>query len=151
MKSRFARLVVGSIWLLAVVPVVAHHSFAAEYDIKKPLSLKGAVTKVEWKNPHAFFYIDVKDETGTVTNWALEMVGATALLRNGWKASTLKIGDEVTVEGSAAKDDSKQGQARVVVLVSTGQRLFAQPGQGTEPGQGAPPGQGTPPAQENRQ
>jgi hypothetical protein len=139
MKSRFARLVVGSIWLLAVVPVAAHHSFAAEYDIKKPLSLKGAVTKVEWKNPHAFFYIDVKDETGKVTNWALEMVGATALLRNGWKASTLKIGDEVTVEGSGAKDDSKRA-ARVVVLVSTGQRCLRSPVR-NRTRSGTPPGQ----------
>jgi len=150
MKSRLTQLVVGGIWLLAVVPAVAHHSFAAEYDVKKPLNLKGAVTKVEWKNPHAFFYIDVNDPTGKVTNWALEMVGATALLRNGWKASTLKIGDEVTVEGSGAKDDSSQGQARVVVLVSTGQRLFAQPGQGTEPGPGAPPSPDNRPAQDTR-
>src|SRR5436309_2055612 len=124
--TRLAIFVAGLSWLLAVVPAAAHHSFAAEYDVNKPLALKGAVSKVEWKNPHAFFYIDVTDETGKITNWALEMVGASALLRNGWKASTLKIGDIVTIEGSGAKDGTAQGQARIVVLASTGERLFAQ-------------------------
>ena len=137
--TRLAIFVAGLSWLLAVVPAAAHHSFAAEYDVNKPLALKGAVSKVEWKNPHAFFYIDVTDETGKITNWALEMVGASALLRNGWKASTLKIGDIVTIEGSGAKDGTTQGQARIVVLASTGERLFAQPGQETQPAQGNRP------------
>ena len=132
-KSTLAIFVAGMWWLLAGVPASAHHSFAAEYDVNRKLALKGAVSKVEWKNPHAFFYIDVTDETGKVTNWALEMVGASALLRNGWKANTLRIGDIVTVEGSGAKDGASQGQARIVVLVSTGERLFAQPDQGSQP------------------
>ena len=110
--------------LLAAVPVMAHHSFAAEFDSSKPIKLTGSVTKIEWMNPHAYFYIDVKDEKGTVTNWGLEMGSPNGLMRQGWTRNSMKIGDEVTVEGSAAKDGSNIGNARSVTL-SGGQRLFA--------------------------
>ena len=111
--------------LLTAVPVVAHHSFAAEYDASKPIKLTGTVTKIEWTNPHCFFYIDVKTDAGQVENWALELGNPNALLRNGWTPKSVKIGDEVTVEGTRAKDSSLLGNARSMVLMSTGQRLFA--------------------------
>ena len=111
--------------LMTAVPVVAHHSFAAEYDAAKPIKLTGTVTKIEWTNPHCFFYIDVKTESGKVESWALELGNPNALLRNGWTPKSVKIGDEVAVEGTRAKDGTLLGNARSMTLTSTGQRLFA--------------------------
>jgi hypothetical protein len=102
----------------------AHHSFAAEYDANKPVTLKGTVSKVEWTNPHARFYIDVKDDNGQVTNWNLELASPNVLVRNGWTRKSLNVGDEVTVEGSLAKDGSTMANARVVML-SDGRKVFA--------------------------
>ena len=116
------------------VPVLAHHSFAAEYDAAKPIKLTGTVTKIEWTNPHCYFYVDVKNaETGKIDNWALELGNPNALLRNGWTPNSVKIGEEVTVEGTRAKDGTFLGNARSMVLASTGQRLFAGSSQTTNP------------------
>jgi len=113
---------------------LAHHSFSAEYDANKPLNLKGAVTKVEWTNPHAYFYIDVRDDkTGKVTNWALEMGAPAVIQRSGWTRTTLHVGDLVIVEGSQAKNGTPHGNARSVTLASTGQRLGAGSSQGQGP------------------
>jgi len=111
----------------------AHHSFAAEFDAAKPFKLTGTVTKVEWQNPHTFFYIDVTDEKGKVVNWAMEMGSPNGLSRQGWTRNTMKAGDKVTVEGSLAKDGSPLGNARSVTLNSTGKRLFAASSQSTNP------------------
>ena len=113
--------------------VAAHHSFAAEFDAAKPFKLTGAVTRVEWANPHAWLYVDVVDaETKKVTNWAVELNSPNALMRAGWTRNTLKAGDVITVEGSLAKDGSPTGNARSVVM-SSGQKLFAGSSQDTTP------------------
>jgi len=109
---------------VASVPALAHHSFAAEYDNKKPASLTGTVTKVEWMNPHARFYLDVKDDAGKVTNWEFELGSPNGLMRQGWTRNSMKIGDSVSVDGSLAKDGSNLANARTVKL-SDGKRLFA--------------------------
>jgi Family of unknown function (DUF6152) len=123
MKAAFALLVAG---LAVLVPagLEAHHSFAAEYDAKTPVTLKGTVTKVEWTNPHARFYVDVKDENGTVVNWNLELASPNVLMRQGWTRHSLKVGDVVTVEGARAKDGSLLANARSVVLAD-GRKVFA--------------------------
>jgi hypothetical protein len=109
---------------------VAHHSFAAEFDENQPVKLTGTVTKVEWTNPHIWFFIDVKSQDGTVANWGFEMGGPGQLLRAGWKRDTMKIGDVVTVEARHARDGTNHANAQNVVLNSTGQRLFAASSQG---------------------
>jgi len=112
MRTTFLAAALGAGLLLAAVPVVAHHSFAAEFDADKPFKLTGVVTKVEWQNPHTYFYLDVTDErTKKVTNWAFEMGSPNGLMRNGWTRNTLKIGDAVTVEGSLARDGKPYGNA----------------------------------------
>jgi hypothetical protein len=130
MKIRAVVVVVGMGLLLAVPPVVAHHAFSAEFDANKPIKLTGAVTKFDWTNPHAWIYIDAKDETGKVANWGFELGGASGLMRSGWTRFSLKAGDEVTIEGTRARNGSNNANASTVILASTGQKLFAGQNQG---------------------
>jgi hypothetical protein len=124
MRQKFISVAAAMMMVLAGAPLMAHHSFAAEFDANKPVKLTGTVTKIEWMNPHAYFYIDVKDTSGKVDNWGLEMGSPNGLMRQGWTRNSLKIGDEVTVEGSMAKDGTKIANAKSVTL-SSGQKLFA--------------------------
>ena len=115
----------GLALVLASAPARAHHSFAAEFDANAPVELTGQVTKVEWTNPHAWFYIDVETEDGSVANWGIELGSPNGLMRAGWTRNSMQMGDVVTVEGSQAKDGSNNANARSVTLAETGQRLFA--------------------------
>lgn len=109
---------------LIAVSGKAHHSFAVQFAADKPIKLVGTVTEVAWRNPHAWFYIDVVDEDDGVTNWGLELASPNLLMRQGWSRSSMKVGDEVTVEGFLARDGSNTGNARVVTLNATG-RVFS--------------------------
>lgn len=134
MRTLRALMIAGFVLAAATPSLIAHHSFSAQFDSNAPFTLTGPVTKVEWMNPHTYFYIDVKDEaTGEVANWAMEMGSPNVLMRNGWNRNTLKVGDVVTVEGSLAKNGSKTGNARSVVLAESGRRLFAGSSEGTTP------------------
>ena len=117
-------VLVASLVLGLSVPVAAHHSFAAQYDGNKPVTLKGKVTKFEWTNPHARFYIDVKDADGKVVNWNLEIASPNYLKRAGWSSTSLKEGDEVTVEGSLARSGANMANAATVTFAD-GTRVFA--------------------------
>jgi Family of unknown function (DUF6152) len=134
MKSRLISSVAAVALVAGSAPALAHHSFAAEFDANKPVTLAGTVTKIEWANPHAFFYIDVKDDAGKVTSWGLELGSPNGLMRQGWSRKSLKVGDQVRVEGSQAKDGSRLANARAVVLAD-GQKLFAASSQGNQPGE----------------
>ncbi len=111
-----ATLAVAVALLAGAVSASAHHSFAAEFDAARPIRLVGTITKVQWTNPHSFFYIDVKDESGAVVNWACEGGGPGALSRRGWKRGDLKLGDTLVVDGYLARDGSHLIDARRVTL-----------------------------------
>ena len=107
-------------------PAHAHHSFAAQYDAAKPITLTGKVTKVEWTNPHVYVFVDVRDDkTGEVVKWALEVGGGpNSLIRQGWSRDSLKTDDVITVEGSLARDGSRLANAKSIVLTATGKKMF---------------------------
>ena len=131
MRAHIAFLL-GILALASGHSLVAHHSFAAEFDVNQPFAFTGTVTKVEWTNPHAFVYIDVVDrQTKATTNWAIELGSPNVLVRNGWRRTTVNMGDVVVVQGSQARNGMPLGNARSIVLASTGQQLFAGSSQGT--------------------
>ena len=117
MTTRFlssALVALAGLMAIWMAPLNAHHSFAAEFDASKPVTIKGVVTQIDWKNPHVWFYVNVKDEEGRTTRWACEMGAPHQLQGRGWLRDTMKIGDVVTVEGSLARDGSKRANARTV-------------------------------------
>jgi len=123
MRSLIVSGLVG-ITVLCPAMTLAHHSFAAEFDNAMPVKIAGVVTKIEWRNPHAYFFVDVEDEKGNAQNWAMELGSPNALARRGWTRDSLKIGDVVSVEGHRARDGSLKGNATSVVLAG-GKRLFS--------------------------
>jgi hypothetical protein len=111
-------------WWTTPVSIVAHHSFAAEYDIEKPVKVTGIVTKMEWTNPHARLYVDVKGDSGAVSSWEFELSTPNGLMRSGWSRNALKAGDSVSVEGFAARKDPHVANARSVTLAD-GKKVFS--------------------------
>jgi len=123
---RFKLTVLAAIGALAAAaaPSYAHHSFNAEYDAAKPVTVKGTVTRIEWTNPHSHVYIDAKDDHGATTTWKFEMASPKALAQLGWKPTSMRVGDAVMIEGAMAKDGSASGNAREVTFAD-GRRVSA--------------------------
>jgi len=134
MNPKLASAIAGIGLVVVATPVVAHHSFAAEYDANKQVTVKGSVTRIEWTNPHTHVYIDVKDDKGNMTNLKFELASPLVLLQCGWTARLLNVGDEVTVEGAMAKDGANRANARVVTLAD-GRRMSAGSSGGDLPSQ----------------
>ena len=127
MKNPLIKALGGVVFLLACASsAFAHHSFRAQYDSEKPVTLKGYVTKVEWFNPHVYFYVDVENPaTGKIENWGIEMGPPHMLQARGWKKNSMAIGDEMLVEATRARDGSTTANARSVQIVATGEVLGA--------------------------
>ncbi len=123
--SHLIRSTLAALLVVAALPSEAHHSFAAEYDSGKPITVTGVVTRIEWTNPHAYIYVDVTDKDGKVTNWGFEMGPPHMLQRAGWKKNSLSIGEQVVVEGWIARNRTQYANARRVTRVSTGEVLGA--------------------------
>jgi len=139
MKLRIAVAgLVAASWLVES-SLSAHHSFGAEYDANKPITLTGVLTNIEWTNPHCHFYLDVRDDKGTVVNWKFEGYPPGVLYRTGWKRNvTMKAGDTVTIFGWRARDGSNWAHSRQVTF-SDGMKLYFGPPAGTGDGGAAPP------------
>jgi len=122
---RLALVASAALFTAAVMPTYAHHSFGAEFDSNKPVTMTGVVTRLEWTNPHVYLFIDVKDKSGAVKNWGFEMGPPHMLQKAGWKRNSLTIGETVTIDGWLARDGSNHANARKVTRKSTGEVLGA--------------------------
>lgn len=126
MRAKLGVLVAGLGLLWAAGPVAAHHAFAAEYDVTKPVTVKGVVTKVEWTNPHARFYVEGTDEKGAKTTWNFELASVNSLVRHGWTRKAVNPGDQVTVKAYLAKASRDPGKANAAeVTLADGRHIFA--------------------------
>jgi hypothetical protein len=126
MKTAIPKVTAAAVCLwAAATAALAHHSFAAQYDSNKPVSLRGYVTNIEWSNPHVYFYIDVENADGEIENWGIEMGPPHMLQDAGWKRNSMDIGDELLVEATRARDGSTTANARSVTLAATGEVLGA--------------------------
>lgn len=133
MHAKLCIIVAAAFLLLAAMPAAAHHAFAAEFDSDKPVKVKGSVTKVEWVNPHAWIYVDVKGDDGKVVNWHFELGPPNALFRLGWKKDAIPEGTQVEISGYRAKNGENVGNGRSITLPD-GRELFSG---GSGPGEGA--------------
>jgi hypothetical protein len=139
MFSRFIGGLMGLGVFAVALPVGAHHSFRSQYDADKPVTLTGIVTKIDWMNPHVYFYVDVtNEETGEIENWGFEMGPPHMLQQRGWKRNTMQIGDELEVDGTRARDGSLTANARRVTMTKTGEVLGAASSEGQTITTGAP-------------
>ena len=123
MRTKLGLFIFGAGLFGLAVSVAAHHSWSAVYDANKPITVKGVVSKVEWTNPHTHFYVDVTDESGTVTMWNFEMASTLALERGGWTRRTLQVGDEVTVGGFGGRNVTTRAIASSITTAD-GRNLF---------------------------
>jgi hypothetical protein len=127
MKVKHAVVLGFMTLMISAVPAFGHHSFAAEFDETKPLTVNGVISKVEWQNPHVYFYVDAKDSKGNVVTWGFESSGTALMHHTGWQRDSLKVGDRVTVQGYAAKDGSHLLGARdtsKLVTLPDGRKVF---------------------------
>ncbi len=126
MLHRLAIWVPWALLIAVAAPIFAHHSVSAEFDVRRQITFAGVITKVEWSNPHVYFYVDVKDGSERVTNWAFESAGPNTLARMGWMRDTLKVGDRVTVVGFPARDGAHVASAQEITL-SNGRKVLGEP------------------------
>src|ERR1700685_427285 len=140
MRTTFRVLAVSAGLFLASLPALAHHSFAAEFDVKQPITLKGTVTKVEWTNPHVWIYIDVTNDNGAVEHWQCENGAPNALARMGWTRHSLSVGDKITIESFRAKNADNTANARQVILAD-GRKVFSGSAEDGGPGKAKDSGQ----------
>lgn len=120
-----SRALVAALALLSVAPVAAHHAFSLEYDANKPVKFEGVVTKVEWTNPHARIYVDVADASGKVSSWNLELASLSALVRNGWTRTSVKVGEKVKVEGFEGRGTNTYRLNATAIVTADGRSLFS--------------------------
>lgn len=116
---------IGVASILTATPGLAHHSFSAVFDVARPVELTGAITSIEWTNPHAWIHIEVEGAGGTVENWSVELLGINTLLKQGWTPETAQPGDVISVVGFGARDGSTSANASSVIMVETGEQLWA--------------------------
>ncbi len=123
MRHNFVLALASAFAFAYTLPAVGHHSFAATFDREQSIELTGSVTKIDWRNPHVWFYIDIENAQGVTENWGFEMGSPNGLIRLGWNRNSLQVGHVITVSGARARDGSRRGSVRAVTL-STGERLF---------------------------